>query len=168
MPIPPESAESTVNRHSSHGHGAWCSEQIEGTTAKLYAYVWECGTTVETVVFTLHQNKHAGIVIHLHDIHEKPRVALCRPTLPSNAPFARQISASSTNPAEIRALFWLSMLIATLQNGCKRQRAPLGGTPEPARQACASRSHQSVPTGPPSASRRAGSFQDILIPRTPS
>ena len=39
---------------------------IEGTTAKLYAYVLEYGTTVETVLFTLHQNKHAGIVIHLH------------------------------------------------------------------------------------------------------
>jgi hypothetical protein len=145
-----------------------CSEQIEGTTAKLYAYALEYGTPVETVVFTLHQNKHAGIVIDLHGIQETPPVALCRPALPSNAPFARQISASSTNPTQIQALFWLSMLIATLQNGCKRQRAPLGGTPGPARQGCASRSHQSVPTGPPSASHRAGSFQSILIPRTPS
>ena len=99
--------------------------KIEGTTAKLYAYVLEYGTTLETVVFTLHQNKHARIVIHLHGIKKKPPVALCRPALPSNAPFARQISVSSTNPTEIRALFWLSMLIATLQNGCKRQRAPL-------------------------------------------
>ena len=77
-----------------------------------------------------------------------------------------EISHSFTNPAEIWALFWLHVLISTLQNGCKRQRAPLGGTPGPARQARASHSHQSMPTDPPSASRRAGSFQDILIPRT--
>ena len=91
----------------------------------------EYGTTVETVVFTVHQNEHAGIVIHLHGMQEKPPVALCRSALPPNAPFVRQIPASSTNPAEIRALFWLSVLIATLQNGCKRQRAPLIGTPRP-------------------------------------
>jgi hypothetical protein len=165
MPIPPESAESTVNRH---GRGGVASRSIEGTTAKLYAYVLEYGTTVETVVFTLHQNEHAGIVIHLHGMQEKPPVARRRPALPPNAPFARQIPASSTNPAEIRAIFWLSVLIATLQNGCKRQRAPLIGTTGPARQPCASHSHQSMPTGPPFASRRVGSFQDILIPRTTS
>jgi hypothetical protein len=61
-----------------------------------------------------HQNKHAGIVIHLHDMQEKPPVARCRPALPPNAPFARQIPASFTNPAKIRALFWLSVPIATL------------------------------------------------------
>jgi hypothetical protein len=105
-----------------------CSS-IDGIDADVLEY----GTIVQTVVFTLHQNKHAGIVIHLHGIQEKPPDALCRPVLPSNAPFARQISASSTNPTEIRALFWLNMLIATLQNGCKRQRAPLEGTPGPAK-----------------------------------
>ena len=37
-----------------------------------------------------------------------------------------EISHSFTNPAEIWALFWLHVLTPTLQNGCKRQRAPLG------------------------------------------